>query len=326
MADPVKCPVCSQKAFLAELYRGGGRKLNCVRCGLFEIGDISAHQISVWSPRQRANLTGWIRENKDCKILSPDLKVLASLRTPTVGEKVEKLLIFLASEFPNPGEQIATNIFFSVQEFNDSSVERPKVFIDAEKLVGVSWALDLGELEFLVYDYLIAEKHFLASVAESNLRITPQGWSQIDSVRRGNSASKNGFIAMWFNESVDIVLTAINAAIRDAGYNPLRVDKTEHNNKIDDEIIAGIRRSKFLVADLTSHRPNVYYEAGFAMGIGLPVIWTCRQDFLEATHFDTRQYPLIPWKPDNLSEFSKALQNRIEATIGHGPLLQTIST
>ncbi len=131
---------------------------------------------------------------------------------------------------------------------------------------------------------------------------------------------------MWFDKSVDPAHAAIEAGIRSSGYEPLRIDRKEHNNKIDDEIVAGIRRSKFLVADFTGHRGGVYFETGFATGLGLPVIWLCRQDELEKTHFDTRQYNFIVWEADKLAELSKALQNRIEATIGYGPLIGNVVT
>jgi nucleoside 2-deoxyribosyltransferase len=62
----------------------------------------------------------------------------------------------------------------------------------------------------------------------------------------------------------------------------------EHINKIGDEIISQIRRSKFLIADFTGHRGGVYFEAGLAMGLGLPVFWTCRRDDLDKLHFDIR--------------------------------------
>jgi nucleoside 2-deoxyribosyltransferase len=79
----------------------------------------------------------------------------------------------------------------------------------------------------------------------------------------------------------------------------VRIDKKEHSNKIDDEIIAEIRRSKFLVADFTCEkekvRGGVYFEAGFAMGLGIPVIWTCAQQSIGDLHFDTRQYNHIVW-------------------------------
>jgi hypothetical protein len=55
-----------------------------------------------------------------------------------------------------------------------------------------------------------------------------------------------------------------------------------HNNKIDDEIVAEIRRSKFLLADFTCEkekvRGGVYFEAGFGMRLGIPVIWTVAKD------------------------------------------------
>jgi nucleoside 2-deoxyribosyltransferase len=105
-----------------------------------------------------------------------------------------------------------------------------------------------------------------------------------------NAQSNVGFIAMWFDKSVDETHAAMEAAIRNTGHDPLRIDRKEHNNKIDDEIVAAIRRCKFVVADFTGHRGGVYFEAGFAMGLGLPVIWLCQKDELEKIHFDTRQY------------------------------------
>ena len=47
-----------------------------------------------------------------------------------------------------------------------------------------------------------------------------------------------------------------------------------------------------MVADFTCEkgkvRGGVYYEAGFAQGIGIPVIWTVAKDSLDDVHFDTR--------------------------------------
>ena len=99
--------------------------------------------------------------------------------------------------------------------------------------------------------------------------------------------------------------------------------KKPHANKIDDEIIAEIQRSRFLVADFThgddGARGGVYYEAGFAHGLNRPVIFSCRENMVDKLHFDTRQYNHILWKNENLDEFRKDLTNRIEALIGEGP-------
>jgi len=49
-----------------------------------------------------------------------------------------------------------------------------------------------------------------------------------------------------------------------------------HNEKICDKIVSEIRKSRLLVADFTDNRGGVYFEAGFAMGLSIPVIWMCR--------------------------------------------------
>jgi len=127
--------------------------LCCSRCGEFGIGTIASHEISFLSPRQKANLSGWIRENQKYEIVASNLESLKALRTPTVGEKAEKLLIFLANEFPKPGEKIGCNVIYSAEGLEIASVDQPKVFVDSQKLLGVSWSLDLRELEFLIYEF-----------------------------------------------------------------------------------------------------------------------------------------------------------------------------
>ena len=193
--------------------------------------------------------------------------------------------------------------------------------LPVSELLGVSWAQDGTELMFLVTDYLCTEQGFLERTGGiSFYKISPRGWAYIHEIRHGLIESEAGFVAMWFNEAVDGTYESIEAAITRAGYKSLRIDKHQHNNRIDDEILAGIRRSKFLVADFTGQRGGVYFEAGFALGLGRPVIWLCRKDDLAKVHFDNRQYNFILWEDGKLDDLTKALQNRIEATIGRGPL------
>jgi len=71
------------------------------------------------------------------------------------------------------------------------------------------------------------------------------------------------------------------------------------------------------VADFTGRRGGVYFEAGFALGLNLPVFWICRKDDLKKLHFDIRQYNFIIWeKPE---ELTKKLKDTIQAIIGTGP-------
>ena len=131
--------------------------------------------------------------------------------------------------------------------------------------------------------------------------------------------SQQCFVAMWFDEQMQSIYdTSIAKGILEAGYKPHRVDQREYNDKIDDEMIAQIRRSRFMIADFTGHRGGVYYEAGFAKGLGLEVIWTCRKDHMKDLHFDIRQYNCIEWEQDKLEEFRNQLRRRIERVFGLG--------
>lgn len=151
-------------------------------------------------------------------------------------------------------------------------------------------------------------------------RITPAGWIYLSGI--GAETKDQGFIAMAFTlASSDMLhVEGLIPGIKTAGYVPMRIDRKDHNNRIDDEIVAEIRKSKFVVADLTGKNAGAYFEAGFAMGLDKPVIWTCQQSEIDAgnVHFDTRQYSIVSWDPDNLADFAKRLTQRIEATIGHG--------
>ena len=156
--------------------------------------------------------------------------------------------------------------------------------------------------------------------------ITVDGYRRIEEIQV-QVDSAQAFVAIWFNDEMnDAYKVGIEQAITNAGYRSYRVDQEMVQNpgegKIDDTIIAEIRRSRFVVADFTHGdtgiRGSVYYEAGFAHGLGIPVIYSCRQDQIEKVHFDTRQYYHIPW--GNPEELRVGLEKRILAMVGEGPL------
>ena len=136
------------------------------------------------------------------------------------------------------------------------------------------------------------------------------------SAKRGRS--EEVFVAMTFSpEMTSVYERGLQVGIERAGYVPIRVDRTEHVNRIDDEIVARIRKSAFVVADFTEQKAGVYFEVGFALGMNLPVIWSCREDDIDNLHFDVRQYNCIDWKDE--ADLARRLQLRIEAIVGAGP-------
>jgi hypothetical protein len=245
---------------------------------------------------------------------SNDLETLSKLRTPSVNERAIKVLQVLSRRCPRIGDAFTF-------DFDAIDTQYPS-------WLAISWSQTGAEFQYLVCDYL--RDHMRAvggklietgGTSLLDAVITPAGFQVLEQLREVNPGSAIGFCAMWFDDDVLPLWTdGISLAIAAAGYDPKRIDQHEHTNKIDDEIVAMIRRSRFVVADFTGQRGGVYFEAGYALGLGLRVVWICRDDELSAVHFDTRQYNFLVWEKGEYADLAKRLQNRIEATLGRGPI------
>lgn len=201
----------------------------------------------------------------------------------------------------------------------DLGDDEKRIVLDSCALMAAGWARSSDELEFLMVRLLTETQGFLDCNAQAgyyNFAITGNGWAFLESDGSSND-TKDAFVAMSFDDGlINVFEEIIRPGVEDAGYRPVRIDRTEHVNRIDDEIIALIRKSKFIVADFTQHKCGVYFEAGFALGLGIPVIWMCREVDLNKSHFDTRQYNAIVWKDEEFEDARRRLAIRIEAVVG----------
>lgn len=287
---------------------------------------------TVFVPDVIANFSGYIRENQGQLFSEIDSDFVQRIPTPTVPEKASKLLRFISKEHPYAGQQfsipwiatagqLAAIEAHGQREFEDD----PAMSEECEALlpyVAASWSRNAGEFLFLLNSHLTNTNHFLEEGDNSRfLRITPQGWNYLQSIETNTQESTKAFVAMWFNSETEALWKdGIRTGVYAAGYEPIRVDAVEHTNKIDDEIIAQIRASKFVIADFTGQRGGVYFEAGFALGLEKRVIWCVEEAELQNIHFDNRQYNFLRWKKNELPVFKEALSNRIEALFGKGPV------
>ena len=305
------CPICNNTD-ATENEHDLTYRINCHKCGMFSITreakeDWQEHYFSRLADRQKANVSGWIREHQNILITSDELDFLTDIKTLSVQKRADKLLL----ELEKRTEEIGI------------SIPIPGHAPDVYDFMGLTWSVSNSEVNYLLEAYLTNEKDYLNKriTAPHGFTVSPKGFTYLEELRQTQRDSFMGFCAMWFDDDLTPVWSdAIEPAIGLAGYDPKRIDRVEHNNRIDDEIIVMLRRSRFVVADFTGQRGGVYFESGFALGLNIPVIWTIREDQLEDVHFDNRQYNFIPWNMDNLADFQTKLQNRIEATIGRGPL------
>jgi nucleoside 2-deoxyribosyltransferase len=86
---------------------------------------------------------------------------------------------------------------------------------------------------------------------------------------------------------------------------------------IDDQIRSGLLAARFVVADLTHGNPGAYWEAGYAEGRGIPVIYTCEQGAWKKNkpHFDTNHLATIIWDASEPKKAEDALASMIRATL-----------
>ena len=89
------------------------------------------------------------------------------------------------------------------------------------------------------------------------------------------------------------------------------IDEVQHNELITPELLKHIKDSKFVVVDLTHQNNGAYFEEGYAMGLGKPVIQLCKQGV--KLHFDIAQKNTIMWAAED--DIPELLQKRIAATI-----------
>ena len=281
--------------------------------GKYEISVQALYRLRDLGDAAKARLTTLLIDQRNQGVTEPVVTTnlaerALNSRPLSASERAERLLRYIASCSKYAGDAVT---------FNWLSSDITDTF---EGAMAWSESTTVEEVHYFL-DYLV-ENMRLSNLKQFRYRVTVEGYSLIADLN-ANIDSAQAFVAMWFGEEMaDIYENGIKPAIEQAKYRPIRIDKKDDVVKIDDEIIAEIRRSRFLVADSThgkdGARGGVYFEAGFAFGIGIPVIYTCREDMVEKIHFDTRQYHHTVWtKPDVLRE---SLRNRIIALLGEGPL------
>ncbi len=165
-----------------------------------------------------------------------------------------------------------------------------------------------------------------------HVELTPRGWERVAELARSRIALTNpAFVARWFGrpkahekdaadrteEMRQLVDDYIFPAIDAAGYLCTKADTDDYNTGIMDKIHFDIRRAPFVVADFTNHNLGVYYEAGMAVGHGVPVIPCCPQSDFKERHFDIAHVNLVVY--DSPAELRDRLERRILGSIVEGP-------
>ena len=149
-------------------------------------------------------------------------------------------------------------------------------------------------------------------VAFRNVALTLEGWEKYEAEKRGEFAGNYGFLAMQFDEPdlIAFVNNVLKPAVKDGiGYDLVDMNDAERTGILDNIMRVQIRDAAFVIADLTHDNSGAYWEAGYAEGLGKPVLYICEKAKFEeeSTHFDTNHCTTIPWCKDDPNGCRKKL-------------------
>ena len=277
----------------------------------------------VFNPRQKNSsfvndnlyiLRGLILNNKIDfskieKSLNNDLLeqiILEAIVPKSPKSKLENLLLFL----------------YENQEFEGSIIKLEK-YPSWEIVLFINYMKSQHEFHFYLKtlkDYGFVD--FMDTTTKDgpsaiNIRMTFSGLEYVIELQEGGQNSKKCFVAMSFSytEKITAIRKTLKTTIKKQGYEPILIDEMHYDSgqTINDAMLNFIKQSKFLVADFTEHKHGVYFEAGYALGLKKPVIYTCHSEYFKLTHFDTNHYPHIVY--ENLTDLEVKLENKIAAWI-----------
>lgn len=293
LSEKRPCPICGAGATVVST--GPSTNCECPACGAFritsgiEVPAQIAHAVSAATRQSHEQgRTLFLNRFNMTDLAEPHLRT-------TVAERLDKLLAYLASKMAYPGSshQVQLGADYPVADaHNENELDAYLNYLSSEKLIDLQPSRG----------------------GEAVCALTVRGWQRIQSRARPGGEPGRCFVACWLaDDFYSEFRNAADAAIRACSYVPFWIVETRTNQGISDRVLAEIQRAEFVVADFTGQRQSVYFEAGFARGLGRQVIWCCKQDDVRNLHFDTKHLGHVVWKDS--ADLRAKLEDSIRANI-----------
>ena len=309
------CPVC-QSGLLKDAQKDGRRDtvhFDCPRCGHFALSVTALTNlpgIMRGKSEASAKLSHALRRASDSsshEFFSTDtIDEVLKRPLPRPKEQADLLIRWIAQNSPGPGELMLI------------SPETHAGVIGAKTAAGFALVVD-----HLFSTGMLTGQQIRASNAQGSAQaaLSFAGWEYFERLARGSVVYRKAFMAMKFGDpALDRMLNHVfRPAAASAGFDLFKLDDVPKAGLIDDRLRVEIQASDFMVADLSHDNLGAYWEAGYAEGLGKPVIYTCEQKKFEETktHFDTNHHLTIVWHADRPDAAASALKATIRATLPH---------
>jgi len=307
------CPVCnSQLKGVRENPNGRDATFfSCPRCGDFMLtGTLLATLPNTLQQEKDAGakishaLRTMQQMNKGAELYTNTIDEILKRPLPSPREQADLFVRWLAENIEGPGETVW------VEPSTHSGI------IGAKSPEGFELVLrhlfDVG----LVTGNL---SEALGAPGRAHVTLSFEGWDYYEQLRHGGATYRKAFMAMKFGDEVlDRVLDSVfKPCVKQTGFELFRLDDVPRAGLIDDRLRVEIQATDFLIADLTHDNLGAYWEAGYAEGLGKPVIYTCEKEKFEKdkTHFDTNHHLTIIWDKNSPEKAGENLKATIRATL-----------
>ena len=313
------CPVCSLQG--AEyLAASESKKVACKSCGEFVITSMASHMIKGeaasdidWSTSSRSALSHLIRTRRD-------LALHSGTSLPLVDKPALERLAKTGLLLPTPSEQVRHFIRWVGEHSRTSGPRIKPDFNELRAVVGTSSDEELTDLAYDLQDEgyfdLSPPKRHPGISMLGEIRMTLKGWRYWESLHQGSTTAAGGFIAMQFGDlRLDGFISAnVNGRVaKELGVSIHRVDSPEVTRAgvIDNIMREAITDAAFVLVELSHGNKGAYWEAGYAEGLGKPVIYLCEQavwdDPTRRPHFDVNHCVTVMWSETNPDAFVEQL-------------------
>jgi nucleoside 2-deoxyribosyltransferase len=223
---------------------------------------------------------------------------------PTPTEQADNLILWLRDHQRSPAQQI------EICEPEVSAWIGTAITPDNSD-GGLAWLLRQPQMKLFV-------ENNASYNGPDRLSLTFEGWQRYEALKHAQVESRTAFMAMQFDSEMDrVVKDCFKPAVARTGFELRVLTDGQPAGLIDDQLRVALRIARFVIADLTHDNNGAYWEAGFAEGLGRPVIYTCRKQKWDAnkSHFDTSHLNTIIWDAENLGDAATRLTATIRATL-----------
>lgn len=307
------CPLCHIELMGEPRAFDDKTEVQCHNCGIFRLSGTAVAIVrnAGYAPMERAKLSyGLRRLGGGVLVTSHSLEsIIRDTKLPDASALQDNLLLYMHSELAGPGESM------------DLWAPAMRGWLGALSSAGSRWVIDhalaAGLLEGTAVRPLGGDDEFRLL----NATLTVKGWQRVEELLRSANGSRRGFMAMKFGDpQLDAVFREhFKPAVGQTGFELMRLDDEPRAGLIDDRLRLEIRTSRFMIADLSHANAGAYWEAGFAEGLGRPVIYTCRKDVFDnpvtKPHFDTNHYLTVVWDPADPATAAEQLKTVIRVTL-----------